>query len=128
MASFVVKAAPRPDGTHRLEFDEKTMWRGKDIRVGDEVFIFAAEHNGGHGLYGRGTVTAAARGLGSRVNLTVTRNGTTTRPLGRAELRRFRDLPDAGPQTEIDRKLYRQATNKIAGVSDAAATFLRGFF
>jgi hypothetical protein len=40
----------------------------------------------------------------------------------------FRDLPDAGPETEIDRKLYRQATNKVAGVSDTAAAFLRGFF
>jgi hypothetical protein len=39
----------------------------------------------------------------------------------------FRDLPDVGPETEIDRKLYRQATNKIAAVSDAAAAFLHGF-
>ncbi|MBV8458428.1 MAG: hypothetical protein JO122_17640 [Acetobacteraceae bacterium] len=128
MASFVVKAAPRPEGADRLEFDEKTMWRGKHIRPGDEVFIFAAEHNGGCGLYARGVVTDAIRGVGSRVSLTVRRTGTAARPLGRAELRPFRDLPDASPETEIDHKLYRQATNKIAGVSDAAAAFLRGFF
>jgi hypothetical protein len=128
MAVFVVKAAPQPAGARLLTFDEKTMWRGTDVRAGDEVFIFAAEHNGGRGLYGRGTVTEAVRGSGSRVSLTVTLVAAATRPLGRAELRPFRDHPDAGPQTEIDHKLYRQATNKIAGVSDAAAAFLRGFF
>jgi hypothetical protein len=128
MASFVVKAAPRPEDADRLEFDEKTMWRGKDIRAGDDVFIFAAEHNGGRGLYARGIVTESVSGAGSRVSLTVQCTGAATRPLGRAELRPFRDLPDAGPETEIDRKLYRQATNKIAGISDAAVAFLRGFF
>jgi hypothetical protein len=128
MASFVVKAAPRPEGADWLKFDEKTMWRGKDVRAGDEVFIFAAEHNGGRGLHARGVVTEAVRGVGSRVSLTVKRSGTATRPLGRGDLRPFRDGPDGGPETEIDRKLYRQATNKIAGVSDAAAAFLRGFF
>jgi hypothetical protein len=128
MASFVVKAAPRPEGADWLKFDEKTMWRGKDIRAGDEVFIFAAEHNGGRGLHARGAVTEAVRGVGSRVSLTVKRTGTATRPLGRGDLRPFRDGLDGGPETEIDRKLYRQATNKIAGVSDAAAAFLRGFF
>ncbi len=128
MASFVVKAAPRQDGADWLNFDEKTMWRGKNVRAGDEVFIFAAEHNGGRGLYARGAVTEAVRGVGSRVTLTVKRTGTATRPLGRGELRPFRDLRDGGPETEIDRKLYRQATNKIAGVSAPAAAFLQGFF
>jgi hypothetical protein len=127
MASFVVKAPPRPEGAERLEFDEKTMWRGKLIRAGDEVFLFAAEHHGGRGLYARGVVTEAIRGAGSRVSLTVKRTGAAARPLGRAELRVFRDLKDLGPEWEIDRRLYRQATNKIAGVTDAAAAFLRGF-
>ena len=98
MASFVVKAPPRPEEADRLMFDEKTMWRGKDVRAGDEVFIFAAEHNGGRGLYARGVVTEAVRGVGSRVSLTVKRTGTATGPLGRAELRRFRDVADVGPR------------------------------
>ena len=50
------------------------------------------------------------------------------RSLGRSELKPFRDRTDDRPQTEIARKLYRQATNKIAGVSDAAAAFLRTYF
>jgi hypothetical protein len=128
MASFVVKEPPRPEGGDSLAFHEKTMWRGKDIRAGDEVFVFAAEHNGGRGLYARAVVTEAVRGAGSRVHLTATRTGAATRPIGRADLRPFRDLLDGRPETESDRKLYRQATNKVAGVSDAAAAFLRGFF
>jgi hypothetical protein len=128
MTSFVVKAPPQPASGEFLTFDEKTMWHGKAIGTNDEVFIFAAEHHGGHGLYARGIVTEAVRGAGSRVRLVVRHMATATRPLGRGELRPFRDLPDGGPQTEIDRKLYRQATNKIAGISDAAAAFLKGFF
>jgi hypothetical protein len=126
MASYVVKASPRPDDADPLTFDEKTMWRGKAIRAGDEVFIFAAEHHGGHGLYARGVVTEASRGVGSRVNLTVRRTDAAKRPLGRGDLRPFRDRP--GPEAEIDHRFYRQATNKIAGVSDAAAAFLRSYF
>jgi hypothetical protein len=128
MAMFVVKAAPQPEDADSLKFDEKTMWRGKDVRAGDEVFIFAAEHNGGHGLYARGVVAEAVRGMGSRVSLSVKRTAAATRPLGRGELRPFRDRPSDGPEAEIDHKLYRQATNKIAGVSDAAAAFLASFF
>jgi hypothetical protein len=128
MASFVVKSAPRPDGTDRFDFDEKTMWRGKDIRPGDAVLIFGAERNGGHGLYARGVVTEAVRGAGIRVRIKVEARAAATRRLGRAELRAFRDHPDGGPEAEIDHKLYRQATNKIAGISDAAARFLDGFF
>ncbi|HTW27316.1 MAG TPA: hypothetical protein VME92_09330 [Acetobacteraceae bacterium] len=128
MASFVLKAAPPPEGSDRLGFDEKTMWHGKDISAGDEVFLFAAEHHAGRGLYARGVVSKAVRGVGTRVSVTVTRTEAASRPLGRAELRPFRNRPDAGPAAEIDHKLYRQATNKIAGISDAAASFLRGFF
>jgi len=29
---------------------------------------------------------------------------------------------------ELNFKFYRQATNKIVGISDEAAAFLRGFF
>lgn len=35
---------------------------------------------------------------------------------------------DGRPQTELNFKFYRQATNKIIGISDEAAAFLRAFF
>ena len=136
MASFVVKAPPPAEGLAEdapLSFDEKTMWRGNRVQAGDEVFLFAAEHHGGRGLYARGVAVAAARGAGIRVSLTVRRLAAiAARPLGRAELRAYRGDPWNGPGStpgaELNHKLYRQATNKVAGISEAAAAFLHGFF
>jgi hypothetical protein len=34
---------------------------------------------------------------------------------------------DGRPEIELNFKFYRQATNKIVGISDKAAAFLRGF-
>ena len=50
------------------------------------------------------------------------------RPLGRSELKRFSEWNDGRPETELNFKFYRQATNKIVGISDEAATFLGKFF
>jgi hypothetical protein len=126
---FVVKAAPRTtDTTRSYTFDEKTMWHGKDVAVGDTIFVFASDHEGGRGLIARGIVTAVTPGIRNRVSIRVKRTGTARRRLGRNELRAYRELTDDKPQTEIARKLYRQATNKIAGVSDRAAKYLATFF
>jgi hypothetical protein len=38
------------------------------------------------------------------------------------------DWDDGRPETELNFKFYRQATDKIAGLSGAAAAFLAGFF
>jgi hypothetical protein len=48
--------------------------------------------------------------------------------LGRSELKPFSDWNDGRPDTELNFKFYRQATNKIVGISDEAAALLRGFF
>jgi hypothetical protein len=37
------------------------------------------------------------------------------------------DWNDGRPETEPNFKFYRRATNKIGGISDEAAAFLRGF-
>ena len=50
------------------------------------------------------------------------------RRLGRSELRRLTDWSDGQPGTELNFKFYRQATNKIVGISDDAAAFLGKFF
>jgi hypothetical protein len=73
-------------------------------------------------------VTSVARGPGIRLRIKVRPVATARRALGRRELKPFRDLDDARPETEIARKLYRQATNKIAGISDEAAKFLSNYF
>jgi len=35
---------------------------------------------------------------------------------------------DGRPETELNFKFYRQATNKIVGISEQAAAFLEGHF
>jgi hypothetical protein len=63
-----------------------------------------------------------------RVSIAINRTALAKRPLGRSELKRFTDWKDGRPETELNFKFYRQATNKIAGISDATAAFLDRFF
>jgi hypothetical protein len=62
------------------------------------------------------------------VSITIRCTALAKRRLGRSELRLFADWNDGRPETELNFKFYRQATNKIVGISDEAAAFLRGFF
>ncbi|MEI9404044.1 hypothetical protein [Mesorhizobium argentiipisi] len=48
--------------------------------------------------------------------------------MGRDELKRFKDWQDGRLETELNFKFYRQATDKIVGISDATAAFLNSFF
>ena len=126
----------RPNDRAWVFSGQKTMCGGKKIAVGDQVFIFASENEGGVGLIALGTVTAAravARKAGverqtPRVSISIIRTRTARRRLGRTELKPFEDWSDGRPETELNFKFYRQATNKIVGLSEAAAAFLRSFF
>ena len=62
------------------------------------------------------------------MSVIIRRTALAKQRLGRSELKRFSDWNDGRPETELNFKFYRQATNKIVGISDEAATFLRGFF
>jgi hypothetical protein len=62
------------------------------------------------------------------VSITIRRTALARQRLGRSELKLFSDWNDGRPETELNFKFYRQATNKIVGISDEAASFLRGFF
>ena len=115
---------------------QKTMYGGKHIAKGDTVFVFASENERGQGLIARGVVTSAeaiAKKHGvarqtPRVSIAVQRTALAKRPLGRSELKQFTDWNDGQPETELNFKFYRQATNKIVGISNEAATFLDGCF
>jgi hypothetical protein len=115
---------------------QKTMYGGKHVAAGDTIFLFASENDGGQGLIARGVVTSAkavARKPGiarqtPRVSITVKRTAPARRPLGRSELKRFSDWDDGRPETELNFKFYRQATNKIVGISKETAAFLGKFF
>jgi hypothetical protein len=63
-----------------------------------------------------------------RVNIVVKRTARAKRALGRSELKKFSDWDDGRPESELNFKFYRQATNKIGGISDAASEFLAAFF
>jgi hypothetical protein len=112
------------------------MYGGKHIAKGDAIFLFASENEGGHGLIARGIVISAeavARKRGverqtPRVSVTIRRTALARRSLGRSDLKPFSDWKDGRPATELNFKFYRQATNKIVGISDEAEAFLDGFF
>jgi len=134
---FAIKAEVRDRRAKTFAFlAQKTMYGGKRIAAGDTVFVFASENEGGQGLIAQGIVTSAeavARTPGldrqtPRVGIVVRPTALAKRPLGRAELRHFTEWSDGRPVTELNFKLYRQATNKIIGISDETAAFLRDFF
>jgi hypothetical protein len=114
----------------------KTMYGGKLIAEGDTVFVFASENEGGQGLIARGIVThaeaiAKKRGIARqtpRVSVTIRRTALAKRTLGRRELKHLTHWKDGRPGTELNFKFYRQATNKIVGISDKAASFLSRCF
>jgi hypothetical protein len=115
---------------------QKTMYGGKRIAKGDVVFVFASENEGGQGLIAQGIVTSARaipkkRGIERqtpRVSLTIRRTALAKRAMGRSQLKHFTDWNDGQPETELNFKFYRQATNKIVGISDSTAAFLSEFF
>ena len=112
------------------------MYGGKHIAKGDTVFVFASENEGGPGLIASGVVTSAEpvarkRGIARqtpRVSIVVRCTAFAKRRLGRSELKLFSEWDDGRPETELNFKFYRQATNKIAGISDEAGAFLRSYF
>jgi hypothetical protein len=135
--AFVIKTeVAEPSATAFTFTEQKTMYGGKHIAKGDTVFVFASENEGGPGLIATGLVTSAQpipnkSGLERRtprVTVTIRRTASAKHRLGRAELKAFANWNDGRPETELNFKLYRQATNKIAGVSNEVAAFLRAFF
>jgi hypothetical protein len=134
---FAIKAEVSDPEAKTFAFNEqKTMYGGKQIAEGDPIFVFASENEGGQGLVASGIVTSAKaipRKPGTerqtpRVSIAVRRTGLAKRRLGRSELKIFSAWNDGRPETELNFKFYRQATNKIVSISAEAAEFLGRFF
>jgi len=134
---FAIKTEVKDPDAKTFRFDhQKTMYGGKQIAVGDQVFLFASENEGGQGLVAVGVVTSAvatprrpdAERQTPRVSIAVERHASAKKRLGRAELKSFTDWNDGRAETELNFKFYRQATNKIVRISEEAATFLSAFF
>jgi len=135
--AYVIKAEVRNPRAATFGFaGQKTMYGGKHIAPGDTVFIFASENEGGSGLLARGIVSSAEptprkRGVARQtpcVSVAIKRTALAKRALGRSDLKPFKDWKDGRAETELNFKLYRQATNKIVGISDSTAAFLEQFF
>lgn len=131
--AFAIKAQVLDRAAKVFTFEaQKTMYGGKRVAAGDTIYVFASENEGGAGLIARGIVTAAEATAGKpgigrqtpRVSITVKRSASVKIRLGRAELKPWSDWNDGRPETELNFKFYRQATNKIAGISGQAAAFL----
>jgi hypothetical protein len=134
---FVIKADVTDTNAETFVFDrQKTMNGGKRITEGDRVFVFASENQGGRGLVAMGVVTEAKAvpktpGIDRqtpRVSIAVRRIALAKRRLGRSELKAFSNWTDERPETELNFKFYRQATDKIGGITERATAFLEGFF
>jgi hypothetical protein len=134
---FAIKAEVADPRARSFAFTaQKTMYGGKLIAEGDAVFVFASENEGGQGLIARGIVTSTQairkkRGIARqtpRLSLTIRRTALAKHQLGRIELKHLTNWNDGQPGTELNFKFYRQATNKIVGISDKAAAFLSEFF
>ena len=132
---FAIKVEITDPAATSFSFSEqKTMYGGKRIAKGDVIFVFASETEGGSGLLASGAVISAEAtpklpGIERqtpRVSITVRRTALAKRRLGRRELKPFSDWNDGRPETELNFKFYRQATNKIVAISDEVAAFLPG--
>lgn len=135
--NYVIKAEVADLGASTFNFPaQKTMYGGRQIKAGDTIFIFASENEGGPGLIAKGAVLVSQAvpkrpGIARqtpRVSIVVKRTAAARRRLGRSELKPHSDWNDGRPETELNFKFYRQATNKIGGISDQAAAFLNKFF
>src|SRR5207249_10086062 len=134
---FAIKAEVSNAWAETFAFSaQKTMYGGKHVAKGDTIFVFASENESRPGLIASGVITSAKAiakkgGIARqtpRVSITIRRTALAKRRLGQRELKFFSDWNDGRSETELNFKFYRQATNKIAGISDEAAAFLRGFF
>jgi hypothetical protein len=134
---FAIKAEVSDPLAKTFAFNaQKTMYGGKRIAKGDTIFVFASENEGGQGLIASGVVTSAKAipkksGIARqtpRASVTVRLTALTKQRLGRSELKVFTNWNDGRPESELNFKFYRQATNKIVGISDEAAAYLRRFF
>jgi len=135
--AYLIKTEIVDVGAKTFVFDsQKTMYGAKNIAEGDTIFIVASATEGGVGLIAMGIVASASAtakkpGIARqtpRVSIAVRRTALAKQRLGRVELKAFSNWNDGRPETELNFKFYRQATNKIGGISDEAAAYLRGFF
>lgn len=111
-----------------VQIEERPMYGGKDVDAGDSVFLWSSEQLGGRGLWARGIVLkASAAGTKQHIEVRIDQL-ITARNFGLDQIAPHRDSSAETPIAGLARKLYKQAHNKIAGVTNAEAHLLLQHF
>jgi hypothetical protein len=125
---FIAKTAPinmPADGHVRIE---ERLFKGREINVGAEIFLWSSETQGGVGLWGKGSVTAIDRGGPKPVVTVRVDQRINSGNFGLNEIAPHRDSQQDTPIVGLARKLYKHAHNKIAGLTNAEADLLKQYF
>jgi hypothetical protein len=126
--AFVAKIAPIEMVVgQNIRIDERTMYGGSQILVGERIFIWTSERQGGQGLAAAGSVISLEI-TGSRVIADIFVESSILRPLGLTEIAPFRDIADGSPVSELARMLFRHAHNKVAMLDQQTTTLLETHF
>ncbi|MCV2893710.1 hypothetical protein [Lentibacter sp. XHP0401] len=126
--AFIAKIAPIEMVVgQNIRIDERTMYGGSQILVGERIFIWTSERQGGQGLAAAGRVINLEN-TGSRVTADIVVEASVLRPLGLTEIAPFRDIADGLPVSELARMLFRHAHNKVAMLDQQTTTFLETHF
>jgi len=129
--AFAIKAGIDDPRAKTFAFTaQKTMYGGKHIAKGDVIFPVRERERrrsrpdrARRGHSGRGPADPA-----SPVRRAGEHHGRARGAGEAAELKPFADWNDGQPETELNFKFYRQATDKIVGLSPGAAALLATFF
>lgn len=131
---YVIKTYPIPNTApgQVLSFEERPYYGGNAIAEGDEAFIWYSNDRNLNlsGLTWSAVVRSVeqARHSGA-INVTVRLIAAAApNALSNHHLSPYRDNYDGGARSELARKLYTHAHNKVAGVSESAAALLRAAF
>src|SRR5207248_1914059 len=114
----------------------KSIYVVKHMASGETIFDFVRENEGRTDIIASGCVTSSKsmrkkRGIGRqtpRVSIAIKQTALAKLRLGESELKLFSDWNDGRAGTDLNFKFYRQATDKIVGISDKAAAFVCRFF
>lgn len=124
--AYIAKIRPRP-GTENdtVPIDSsRVMYGGETVSIGDEIFLWFSETQGGPGLAWQGTVEKVE----TANHLTVLLRCRPIAPLGKADLQPFRDSTEDSAMRSLSEKLYKNSHNKLAALSGDETEFLRSRF
>jgi len=126
--AYLIKTQPidiGPDGFHLGRV--RSMYGGDTAAVGDEVFLWFSETQGGAGLYGRGVIQILVR-EGGLSDIGMAASEIATKPLANEILIAGMEGEPGSPLHSLTEKLYKNSHNKIVALSPEEAEYLAGHF